>query len=194
MSTQEPKITELEAKKPTQSERFANMVLREFSGSVGTIEVTEYQRTLIQGYFISIDRMLNNSEEERLRKNKFSKEPNALEYKWDNVNTRDLALAIARYVKIGLDMLAPNHLNAIAFKSEKTQKYNVAFIEGYEGIRYIAMKYATEPPINVTTELVYKSDTFEVRKKAGANDSEGYNFEINNPFDRGELIGGFGYI
>ncbi|NCC85883.1 MAG: hypothetical protein EOM03_17465, partial [Clostridia bacterium] len=38
------------------SERFTNTVLKEFGSNVaGALQVTDYQRQLIQGYFISID-------------------------------------------------------------------------------------------------------------------------------------------
>ena len=41
----------------TVSEKFTNIVLREFGTSVaGVLQVTDYQRTLIQGYFTIIDR------------------------------------------------------------------------------------------------------------------------------------------
>ena len=52
------------------SEKFTNHVLREFGSNVaGALQVTDYQRQLIQGYFIVIDRALKAAEDERLRKN-----------------------------------------------------------------------------------------------------------------------------
>jgi hypothetical protein len=52
------------------SEKFTNHVLREFGSNVaGALQVTDYQRQLIQGYFIVIDRALKTAEDERLRKN-----------------------------------------------------------------------------------------------------------------------------
>jgi hypothetical protein len=49
------------------SEKFTNHVLREFGSNVaGALQVTDYQRQLIQGYFIVIDRALKAAEDERL--------------------------------------------------------------------------------------------------------------------------------
>ena len=55
-------------------------------------------------------------------------------------------------------------------------------------------KYALEKPVSVTVELVYSTDTFKPLKKNRENRVESYDFEINNAFDRGEIVGGFGYI
>ena len=55
--------------KPNMSERFTSKVMMEFGSSVGAIQVTDYQRQLIRGYFVAIDRALKAAEEERLRKN-----------------------------------------------------------------------------------------------------------------------------
>ena len=53
--------------KPNNAEKFTAKVMREFGSSVGGIQVTDYQRRLIQGYFIAIDRALKNAEDERVR-------------------------------------------------------------------------------------------------------------------------------
>ena len=62
---------------------------------------------------------------------------------------------------------------------------------GYEGLRYIAIKYAIYPVIDIRVELVHKNDSFKMTTK---NNIDGYEFDIANPFNRGEVIGGFGYI
>jgi recombination protein RecT len=72
--------------------------------------------------------------------------------------------------------------------------YVVNLMLGYNGIQYIAEKYALEKPTAVTIELVYSTDTFKPLKKNRDNRVESYEFEINNAFDRGEVVGGFGYI
>ncbi len=87
-----------------------------------------------------------------------------------------------------------NHLFPIPYKNNKTRKYDMTLMVGYNGIRYIAEKYALEPPIAVTTELVYSTDEFTPIKKSIQNRVESYLFEIKQPFDRGEIVGGFGYI
>lgn len=180
------------------SERFTNQVLKEFGNNVvGAIQVTDYQRQLIQGYFIGIDRALKKAEEDRLRKNAGNKDKqydNTLPVVWANVNLNDLALDVVHYAKMGLDMMQDNHLAPVPYKNKKTQKYDLTLMPGYNGIQYIAEKYAVEKPLMVTVELVYSTDTFKPIKKSKDNRVESYEFEINNAFDRGSIVGGFGYI
>lgn len=180
------------------SERFTNQVMREFSGNVsGAMNVTDYQRTLIQGYFIAIDRTLKKSEEDRIRKNSNNKDPkynNDLPYNWQNVNLTELAVDVVHYARMGLDMMQDNMLFPIPYKNNKMQKYDVNLMEGYNGIKYIAEKYAVETPKSVTIQVVYSSDTFKPIMKSFNNKVESYEFEITNAFDRGEIVGGFAYI
>ena len=111
-----------------------------------------------------------------------------------------LALDVVYYARMGLDMMQSNHLSAIPFKNNNktcelgTKMYTVTLIPGYNGIQYIALKYALEKPVSVTTELVYSTDTFKPIKRSHDNKIESYVFEINNAFDRGDIVGGFGYI
>lgn len=182
----------------TMSERFTNLVLRKFGSNVaGALQVSEYQKRLIQGYFIAIDRALKIAEEARIRKNETNKDhkyDNNLPVTWDNVNINDLALDVVHYARMGLDMMMDNHLFPIPYKNNKNNKYDVTLMPGYNGIQYIAEKYALEQPKAVTIELVYSTDTFKPIKKNKDNKVESYIFEINNTFDRGEIVGGFGYI
>ena len=184
--------------KPNAAERFTAKVMKEFGSTVGEIQVTDYQRQLVQGYFIAIDRALKSAEEERLRKNEKNKDhekyDNNLPVTWGNVNLNDLALDVVHYARMGLDMMQENHLFPIPYKNNKTGKYDMTLVPGYNGIQYIAEKYAVEPPLAVTVELVYSTDTFRPIKKSAENRVENYDFAINNAFDRGEIIGGFGYI
>ena len=179
------------------SERFTGMVMRQFGGAVGAPELNEYQKRLIQGYFIAVDRALKTAEDERLRKNKNNRDhkfDNDLPVTWENVNLTDLALDVVHYARMGLDMMQDNHLFPIPYKNNKTKKYDMTLMPGYNGIRYIAEKYAVEVPVAITTELVYSTDTFRPIKKSAANRVENYEFTINQPFDRGKVVGGFGYI
>ena len=180
------------------SERFTSKVMMEFGSSVGAIQVTDYQRQLIQGYFVAIDRALKAAEEERLRKNANNRDhekyDNPLPVTWENVNLNDLALDVVHYARMGLDMMQKNHLFAIPFKNNKMQKYEVNLMPGYNGIQYIAEKYALETPVAVTIELVYSTDTFRPIKKTAGVRVESYEFAINDAFNRGEIVGGFGYI
>lgn len=196
--------TTQESTQLSNSEKFTNKVLREFGGSVsGMVEVTNYQRSLIQGYFVQIDRALKGFEDRRIRTNANNKD-----HKWDNndpctwqtIDLNALALDVVHYARMGLDMMQPNHLSAIPYKDNNrkaasgTQMYTLNLMPGYNGIQYIAEKYALDKPLSVTVELVYSTDTFKPHKKSAANKVESYDFEINNPFDRGDIIGGFGYI
>lgn len=135
--------------------------------------------------------------EPTLRKNNNNKDhkyDNDLQIMWENVNLYDLALDVVHYARMGLDMMQPNHLFPIPYKNNKTQKYDMTLMPGYNGIAYIAEKYAVEPPVAVTVELVYSTDTFRPIKKDASNKVESYEFTINNPFGRGDVVGGFGYI
>ena len=191
-------IATQEQAKLNHSERFTNRILQEFGGNVsGALQITDYQRQLIQGYFICIDRALKLAEDNRITKNRNNKDPkwnNELPSVWDNVNLAELALDVVHYARMGLDMMQDNHLFPIPFKNNKLNKYDVTLMIGYNGIQYVAEKYAVDPPIAVTVELVHKTDTFKPIKKNQTNQIESYEFEIIKPFDRGDVVGGFGYI
>lgn len=185
----------------SNSELFTNMVVKEFGTSVsGAFPVTDYQRQLIQGYFIQIDRALKAAEERRVKDNSWKNVKNEDPIEWNTVDMNKLALDVMHYARIGLDMMQDNHLYAIPYKDNNrtckkgTKMYTVNLMPGYNGIKYIAEKYAMEKPQAVITELVYSNDTFKPIKKDRANAVESYDFEITNPFDRGEIVGGFGYI
>ena len=179
------------------SERFTAMVMRQFGGAVGAPDLTDFQKRLVQGYFIAVDRVLKTAEDERVRKNSNNRDhkfDNDLPVVWENVNLVDLALDVVHYARMGLDMMQDNHLFPIPYKNNKTNKYDMTLMPGYNGIRYIAEKYAVELPVAVTTELVYSTDRFSPIKKSSGNRVESYQFEITQPFDRGAIVGGFGYI
>ena len=74
----------------TISERFANKVLKELSSNMHlNLETSYYQKQLIQGYYLGIDKALKKAEEDRLRRNLSNKDPkynNNLAYTWNNVD------------------------------------------------------------------------------------------------------------
>lgn len=72
---------------------------------------------------------------------------------------------IIYYARVGLDMNIPNHLHPIPFKNNRTNKYEIALIEGYNGIKYMAENYALDKPLNVIIDLVYSNDNFIPIKK-----------------------------
>lgn len=180
------------------SERFVDKIIKEFNGNVaGELVLTEQQRQLIRGYFTEIDRSLKVAEEDRVRKNESNtdaKYNNDLPINWKTVNMVDLAIDLVYYSVMGLDMRMENMLFPIPYKNAKRGCYDITLMEGYNGIKYIAEKYALIPPKSVTVEVVYSTDTFRPIKKSYNNSVESYEFEVNNPFDRGVIQGAFAYI
>jgi recombination protein RecT len=183
-------IIKKEALKLTASERFVNKVISEFGSSVGEIALTEFQKRLAQNYFIAIDAALKAAETKRISK-KRGQDPLAVT--WDNVNMESLARNVVAYARIGLDPAQKNHINMIPYKNNSTKKYDIGFIEGYRGIELKAIKYGLDVPDGVIVELVYTNDKFSVLKKNRDNPIESYEFDVIDPFDRGDIKGGFYY-
>ena len=192
------KNNEVTAAQIPNSQRFANKILKEFSDSAGNIQIGEKHRRLIQSYFIGISRALTTAEANRVRKNANNKDhkyDEPLAYTWNNVDLNaSFAQALVQYAKLGVDMTLPNQLAPVLFKDNKINKYTCSFIIGYEGRRIIAQKYALNPFVNVITELVYETDEFIPHKKDNQNPSDTYEFRITNPFNRGPIVGAFGYV
>ena len=179
---------ELQEKKPTASERFTNMVINEFQGNIGQLNLNEYQKQLVRNYFIGIDNALKNAETSRSYSKKKANDPPIV---WENVNMNKLAVDVVQNAKMGLDMSIANHLHVVPFKNGKTNKYDLTLMPGYEGLKYIAANFALYKVADIKVELVHENDVFQPTYK---NNIEGYEFKITNPFARGNVIGGFGYI
>jgi len=173
----------------TMSERFMQKVIAEFSGGVGPIALTDFQKRLAQNYFIGIDATLRAAEEKRQSK-KSNREP--VPIVWANVNMESLARNVVSAARVGLDPAQKNHISMIPYKNNSTGKYDIGFIEGYRGIELKEKKYGLEIP-EVIVELVYSIDVFKPIKKDRNNKIEIYEFEITNVFDRGKIVGGFYY-
>ena len=171
------------------SARFMNDVIREYGATVGAPNLNGYQQRLIQGYFIGIDRALAEAEVRRAER-----KPHDPPINWQTINTPALFIDVVNCVRLGLDMAQPNHVYAIPYLNGKTGLYDVTLMEGYAGIAYVAQKYAADPPKNVVIQLVYSTDTFKPHMRDAVNQMETYEFTITNPFSRGNLVGGFGYI
>jgi recombination protein RecT len=192
--------TQVAQKQPlSPSLRFTNKVMTEYgqNAGAGVIKLDEHQKRIIQGYFVVIDRMLKKSEDNRLSKNATNQNhsyDNNTPFAWNTVSMAELALDAVHYARMGLDMQEKNHLFPIPFLNKKTNLYDITFMMGYSGIQYLAEKYAFNPPKSVTIELVWSKDEFSPIKKSRSNPIESYEFKIVSPFDRGEIIGGFGYI
>lgn len=171
------------------AERFFITVDRMLAEATGVkTETSDYQKRLIQSYFVMIDEALKTAESKR------NEARNEIPYIWNNVDMEDLALQIKDNSKLGLDPAIPNHLSAIPRLNRHTGKYVIGLMQGYTGKEFIAKKYAAEPILSLTIELVRDTDTFKVLKKNSERQHDDYIFEVNEPFKRGKVIGGFGYI
>lgn len=172
----------------TASERFTGMVMNEFKGNVGELHLNDYQKQLIRNYFIGIDAALKNAENSRQFSTKKKDDPTIT---WNHVNMNKLAVDVVQNAKLGLDMSIANHLHVVPYKNSKTNQYDLTLMPGYEGLKYIAANFALYKVSDIRVELVHENDVFEPLYK---NNIEGYEFKITNPFSRGNVIGGFGYI
>ena len=183
---------------PTASERFMNMVTREFGSGVGEIALTDFQKRLAQNYFIALDASLKDAEEKR-KKVKIKNDKglwvikNELEIVWTHINMERLARDVVSAARVGLDPAQKNHVAMTPFKNSVTNKYDIGFIDGYRGIELKAKKYGLDIPDAVTVELKYKTDVFEAIKKDKDHPTEAYIFKITDSFNRGEIEGGFYY-
>lgn len=175
----------------THSERFAQAVEREFSGGVGEVKLTSFQRKLCQNYFIKIDSILKDAELKRQKKAEKYRDP--LPLTWENMNMPKLAVDVIAFSGVCLDPTQPNHINPIPYKNNGLNKYDIVFIPGYKGIELKAKKYGFNVPDDVIVELVYKNDIFRVIKKDLNNKIEGYEFGVSDSFERGPVVGGFYY-
>lgn len=182
---------QLEPKKESASVRFTNKVMQEFSNGVGEVALTNFQKRLVQNYFIAIDMALKAAEERRLKKDE--KNRDKVPVTWENVDLSELARSVVSAARIGWDPMLENHVSLIPFKDNSTGKYVINFMPGYRGIEIKAKKYGLDIPDYVVVELVYKNDHFRQIKKDRNNPIESYEFEIKDPFNRGEIVGGFYY-
>jgi recombination protein RecT len=188
--TPEPTSTEVAKKELSQSERFTQMVMKQFTNQAGELELTNFQKKLCQNYFIKIDSTLKDLERKRLAK-RSNQEP--LEFAWKNVNMEKLAVDVVSFSSVGLDPAQSNHINCIPYKNTSNQTYDITFIEGYRGKEVKALKYGLDIPDAVIVELVFANDKFKQIKKDLNNRVESYSFEVVEDFNRGELMGGFYY-
>ena len=171
----------------TPSERFTAAVQRQFAAEVGNLNFSAYEKTLAQHLFIKIDAALIEAETKR----KDSSKPAVT---WANVNMTKIAIDAVNRVQLGIDALIPGSLYPITYLNDRTKKYDVDLRVGYKGEMYYKCEASVKPVKNVRVELVYTTDNFTVYKAGLKNSIEGYDFEITQPFDRGEIVGGFGYI
>lgn len=156
---------------------FVNAIKSKFSAIVGGVPVTEKDMGLMFGYLACI----NNS----LAENQIS---------FSEIDQNALARDLAYKARLGLDMQLPNYLYFVPYRSKKNGIVTVSLQNGYKGEIYLAMKFAKETPVNIRAELVYETDNFSIVKSDADHKGDDYIFEITDPFNRGKIKGGFGYI
>lgn len=176
----------------TPSERFTMAVMKNFSQDNGEVQITPFQKRLCQSYFIKIDQMLKGAETKRMAKSEQYRD--ALAYSWENVNMNKLAVDVLAYSSVGLDPMQKNHLHPIPYKNNATGKFDISFTKGYNGIELVAKKYGVDVPDDVIIRIVYKNETFVPIYKDSENRKESFTHKPSeNPFERGEIEGGYYY-
>jgi recombination protein RecT len=172
------------------SEQFTRAVISEIN-SGAAIAFTPHQKKLAQHLFVKIDDSLQGLEIRRLgTPAKSGNTP----ITWENVNMEKLAIDAAYRIDLGLDALIPNHIHVIPYFNSRKKKYDLDLRVGYAGKDYYYRQMAVETPEDIRYELVCENDDFLPKKKSIHNDVESYEFEVTQPFKRGAVIGGFGYI
>lgn len=189
-----PKTQTKEVKKivtASPGKRFTDMVMKEFNAVLdGSFYFSIMQKKLAQHLFVKIDQSLKSLEAKRISTGQTKKAPIV----WENINLQKLATDAVHRINLGLDALIPNHLNPIPYWNSKENCYDLDLRIGYAGKDYYRRKMAINPPKDIIYQLVYETDYFKPIMKGIKNDIESYEFEIKNPFERGKIVGGFGYI
>lgn len=188
-ATEEKALAEQSSKTPL-SQQITGRLIGKLKELQPDIVVTEQMRRLMTNYFIGINQMLEMAEKKRLERGDNRSAP----YTWNNIDMADLAIGIIDKARLGLDILLPNHVHAIPYWNTTKEKYTVNLMPGYNGIKNMAMAYAQDPPQAAIVELVHETDYFIPIKRDHRSDHDTYEFEIREPFSRGEVIGGFGYL
>ena len=178
--------TALVQRKATPAERFSKEIQRQFSSQFGDTAFTPYQKTLGQHLFIKIDMAMIEVNAKR--------KDDQPEISWQNINMMRLATDAVNRVQLGVDALIPGHLYPIFYYNKAAKNYTVDLRVGYKGELYYKQQAAMKPIRKIRVEPVYATDEFVVYKRGLSQEVEGYDFKVTQPFDRGELVGGFGYI
>jgi recombination protein RecT len=176
-----------EQEKKTIGQRFLNSIVGQVANDGAKMEFTPQMKMIAMSYFVKIDSVLSELETKR------DPQKLPLEYGWKNVNMEKLARDVAHFSKLGLNPSMKNFINPIPYKNGKTNKHDITFIPGYEGLEYVAKRYAFDEFVDGYVQLVYANDFFKPIFKDANNQVEGYEFQVVNPFDRGDIVGGFWY-
>ena len=142
------------------------------------LELTTSQQALVFNYFIGIDDALKTAG-----------------VSWGQVaNGTEVAQSVYSLARTGLDILQNAQVYCVPRRHKGSDNYTVSMQLGYNGKRLKAKKYALNQPKDEIVELVFSKDKFIPHMKSVSNKIESYDFEITSPFDRGEIVGGFGYL
>ena len=177
---------ELVTKDASPSLRFSQMVERQYLSEVGGLDMTDHERQLLQHLFIKCDSAFIEAN------SKLGKDQ--LPITWNNINMTKLAIDAVHRIRLGLDALIPGHVYPIAYYNKDTKRYDVDLRIGYKGEAYYIRRASLRPIKDIRVELVFSTDEFIVYKKGLSSKVEGYDFNIKQPFDRGDLVGGFAYL
>jgi recombination protein RecT len=142
---------------------------------------------LVQHSFLKIDATLKELEAKRSDRNKPV-------IGWANINQNKLSTDVVHRAELGLDALIPGHIYPIPYLNGSTGRYDLDLRIGYVGKDLYKRCMALDPPEDIIYELVYSNDKFVPLKRSIKNSIESYEFEITEPFNRGEVIGGFAYV
>lgn len=184
---------------PTAGERFVGMVEREFLAEMGKgAQFTALERRLTQHMYLAVDQALKAAEEKRTKGWTEAKLATAADdpraFTWHHIDRQQLAMDTVHRVSLGLDALVPNHMWPIAYFNSAKGKYDIDLRIGYIGRDYVTRRFALDIPLDISYELVFSTDQFKALPRSSSREVEGYEFEITSPFDRGDIVGGFGYI
>lgn len=175
----------------TAATRFVEGVQKHWTAEFGDAQAwTPLQKTLAQHMYLKVDSALKELEAKRVYKNENHKAP----FAWKNVDLYKLSMDSVNRISLGLDALIDNHIHVTPYFNSASGLYDVDLYIGFVGKAYCRIKHSVDELLDVVVELVHANDVFEVHKKGGHDDIESYTFKIVNPFDRGPVVGGFGYL
>lgn len=161
------------------AQRFTNAVVKAYGDVARGIEVTPKEMKLISNYYIKLDEMIKN--------------PDTKIQNWKQVRLPELANTLAHMAKLNLDM-SLGQFSCTPFKHGETGTYDLVPVISKDGYWFIAKTYGITPPKRFVVELVYESDSFSIIKRDATHPCDEYTFSVTNPFNRGKIIGGFGYL
>lgn len=177
--------TTLVQREQTPSERFTTSAINQYLSDVGRSEISDYERTLIQHIFIRVDMAIADYN---------VKASNPIS--WKNINMKKLAIDAVNRVKLGLDALIPGHLYAILYRNGKQEGlFDVDLRIGYKGEEYYTIMGSMFGLKHIYKRLVYAGEKLIVYPKGRNNPVESYELKLtDDPFNKGELLGGFAYL